>query len=255
VSLGPIDSEGLAAAAERQIREAILEARLEGGARLSEVELSDTFGVSRAPVREALIHLEQEGLVTSSRYRATRVVSLSGHDIEELVTLRSALERLAWSRCSAQATDQDFADLEECVEQMRSAVGREAYPELVRLDVEFHDRVMRAARHQRLYSAWSAIKWQVALYLLHRRVLVDDYHRIIVNEHQQLIADLRSGQPDSAVRAVEEHIAAAHERLQSGQYFEPFSDVPAGAERTQLRRSGARAGGSGMALGGKPDHG
>lgn len=235
MTLGRLNRDGLAAAAADEIREAILEGRLERGVRLGEVELAEGLGISRAPVREALLRLKQEGLVTSSRYRGTNVVELTRQDIDELVTLRSALEALAWSRCSAGVSDQVTADLEDCVQRMRQAVGRQAYPELVRLDIEFHDQVMQAAGHARLYSVWSAIKWQVALYLLNRRILSDDYHTIIVTEHQQLIADLRSGKPEVAVHAIEEHIAAAHERLKSGKYFEPLAVPQADGEPTPDR--------------------
>lgn len=231
MDLERVDREGLSAAAARQIREAILEGRLAGGVRLAEVELAETLGMSRAPVREALLRLEQEGLVASSRYRGTKVVELTSQDVEELVTLRSSLEALAWSRCSAGVSDQVVADLEDCVQQMRQAVGRQANAELVRLDIAFHDRVMRAAEHKRLYSVWTAIKWQVALYLLNRRMLVDDYHQIIVSEHEQLVADLCSSKPEMAVQAIEDHIATAYARLKSGNYFE----VPAGEKPSRAR--------------------
>lgn len=229
MDLDRVDSEGLAAAAARQIREAILEGRLTGGTRLAEVELAETLGMSRAPVREALLRLEQEGLVASSRYRGTKVVELTSQDVEELVTLRSSLEALAWSRCSARVSGQVVEDLTDCVQQMRQAVGRQASPELVRLDIAFHDRVIRAAGHKRLYSVWTEIKWQVALYLLNRRKLVNDYHQIIVSEHEQLITDLSSNSPEVAVHAIEEHIATAYARLKSSNY----SDVPAGEESSR----------------------
>lgn len=252
MTLGRVNRDGLSAAGAGEIREAILEGRLERGVRLGEVELAEGLGISRAPVREALLRLEQEGLVTSSRYRGTHVVELTRQDIDELVTLRSALEALAWSRCSAGVSDQVTADLQDCVERMRRAVGRQAYPELVRLDIEFHDQVVRAAEHKRLYSVWSAIKWQVALYLLNRRILADDYHTIIVTEHQQLIADLRSGEPEVAVHAIEEHIAGAHERLKSGKYFEPPPDPPADGKSTRNQVPRLRATNSGATSSRKP---
>ena len=92
-----LERTGLTGAAVNELREAILEGRLVQGERLSEVNLSTTLGVSRAPVREALLHLEQEGLVVSLPYKGASVVTLSPQDFLELSTLRTALERLAWS--------------------------------------------------------------------------------------------------------------------------------------------------------------
>jgi len=226
----PVDRVSLAVVAASRIREAILQGRLALGSKLGEVELSQMLGVSRAPIREALQQLQQEGLVTSSRYRGTSVAELSEQDIEELATLRSALERLSWSRAATRLSPEDVADLTAIVGRMREAVDNEAYPELVRFDIDFHDRVVRAADHGRLYTAWSSIKWQAALLLLNRRVAVPDYHRIIVAEHAQLLNVLRAGNPERAADAVDMHIAEAYARLVTSQAGRPSH--PAGQEDT-----------------------
>lgn len=214
--MDPVDRVSLGEVAASRIREAILEGRLPLGSKLGEVELSQSLGVSRAPVREALQQLQQEGLVTSSRYRGTSVTELSEQDIEELATLRSSLERLSWSRASTRLTPADVDELDEIITEMRQHVERGAYPELVRLDIDFHDKVVQAAQHGRLYTAWYTIKWQAALVLLNRRVAVPDYHRIIVSEHAQLLNVLRAGNPERAADAVSMHIAEAYARLTPG---------------------------------------
>ena len=208
-----IDRGGLAEAAAVQLRESILEGRLAPNTKLVETDLAATLGVSRIPVREAMAKLAQEGLVTSAWYQGYSVVSLSNEDIEELVTLRDSIERLAWSRAAVMATDEDLTQLDAIVEAMRSAVERESYAELVRLDIDFHDQAIRAAKHNRLMVAWTAIKWQVALYLLNRRVAVDDYHQIIVEEHSALVDVLRKRDGAFSSQAVSSHISSAYARL------------------------------------------
>ena len=204
---------GLSGAAVNELREAILEGRLVQGERLSEVSLSSTLGVSRAPVREALLHLEQEGLVVSLPYKGASVVSLSQQDFLELSTLRIALEKLAWARAVDRVSPEAVDDLNAIIAEMEFAVKSEQKAKLVRLDIDFHDRIFVLADHSRLYTAWTAIKWQVALFLLARRVRVDDYHSIIVQEHKALLDDILTAKTPSFEHLIEDHIGSGYGRL------------------------------------------
>lgn len=204
---------GLSGAAINELREEILEGRLVQGERLSEVSLSRTLGVSRAPIREALLHLETEGLVVSLPYKGASVVTLSHQDFLELSTLRIALEKLAWSRAVERSNPQAISDLTAIIDEMKFAVESEQKAKLVRLDLDFHERIFVMADHSRLYTAWTAIKWQVALFLLARRVKVDDYHKIIVEEHAELVeAILRRHDPELE-KLIEVHIGSGYGRL------------------------------------------
>lgn len=71
--LSPASRKSLSEEVLDRLREAIVRGRFEPGSRLSESVLAEAFGVSRGPVREALSHLQQEGLVELQRHRAARV--------------------------------------------------------------------------------------------------------------------------------------------------------------------------------------
>jgi DNA-binding GntR family transcriptional regulator len=209
----PLRHAGLAGEVVNRLREAILDGELAQGSKLSENELATALGVSRAPVREGLIRLGQEGLVTSLHNRGASVVKLSRQDTTELATLRAAIEELAWSAACTKVDSDALNDLQEIVHEMRRLVEADAHDRLVRLDIDFHDRVFQVAAHERLYAAWTTIKWQAALYLLNRRSVSADYHEIVVDEHQELIAILAAGDPDRAVSAINHHIAGGYLRL------------------------------------------
>lgn len=211
--MDPLSRAGLAGAAVNEMREEILEGRLIQGERLSEVSLSNTLGVSRAPIREALLHLEQEGLVVSLPYKGASVVTLSQQDFLELSTLRIALEKLAWARAVERSNPQAIADLNAIIGEMKFAVKSDQKAKLVRLDLDFHERVFVMADHSRLYTAWTAIKWQVALFLLARRVKVDDYHSIIVEEHTELIEAILKRHDPEFEKLIEVHIGSGYDRL------------------------------------------
>jgi DNA-binding GntR family transcriptional regulator len=213
VLMDTLPRSGLSGAAVNELREAILEGRLVQGERLSEVSLSSTLGVSRAPVREALLHLEQEGLVVSLPYKGASVVSLSQQDFLELSTLRIALEKLAWARAVERVSPDALDDLNGIIAEMEFAVKSDQKAKLVRLDLDFHDRIFVLADHSRLYTAWTAIKWQVALFLLARRVRVDDYHSIIVQEHKALLDDILTAKAAAFEHLIEDHIGSGYGRL------------------------------------------
>jgi len=195
-----------------QLRDFILTGHLRPGDRLGEAEISHRLRVSRGPVREALVRLEQEGLVVSEWHKGAAVVDLTRGDVTELATLRVALEKLAIAGACRSATEDDLAGLLDVVEQMRAAsAGTDEA--LARLDIEFHDAVYRAAHHERLYAAWTTIRSQVALALLRRRVVNRDYPGLVVDEHAALAALIVDRDPDEAQVQIAAHIEGAYSRL------------------------------------------
>ena len=159
------------------------------------------------------MRLEQEGLVASQWHHGATVVDFSREDIVELATLRGALEQLAVTEAIRSATADDFASLSQIVEQMRSVHANSDDASLVRLDIEFHDAVYRAAHHDRLYAAWTTIRSQVTLALLRRRIVNPDYSGLVVREHSALAATLGRGDPEQAKAEIAAHIDGAYSRL------------------------------------------
>jgi DNA-binding GntR family transcriptional regulator len=196
-----------------QLRDVILTGGLKPGGRVGEAEISQRLKVSRGPVREALVRLEQEGLVASKWHHGATVVDSSREDVVQLATLRGALEQLAVTEAVRSATDDDFARLAEIVDQMRPAQAKSDDASLVRLDIEFHDAVYRAAHHDRLYAAWTTIRSQVALSLLRRRAVNADYSGLVVDEHSALAATLARRDPDNARAEIAVHLDGAYSRL------------------------------------------
>ena len=158
---------------------------------------------------------ERVGLVVWLPYKGASVVTLSQQDFLELSTLRIALEKLSWERAIERANPEALDDLKGIIAEMEFAVKSDQKAKLVRLDLDFHDRVCVLADHSRLHTAWTAIKWQVALFLLARRVRVDDYHSIIVQEHKALLEDILNKRSPLFEHLIEDHIASGYGRLKT----------------------------------------
>lgn len=204
----PVSRKGVAGEAADRIRDAILSGELAGGTALKEVELAGQLGVSRGSVREGLVVLEGEGLVVSQWHRGTWVRALDREDIDELYTLRTALDVLAMRTAAKKKAPVDA--LEAVVEEMRHA---RTDAERVALDMKFHDAVYEASGHQRLMEAWQGIRSQIHLFLLARIVGDATYRDLVVPEHLNLAAIIGVGDVEQAAVAAEEHLRGSYAKL------------------------------------------
>ncbi|MBY8848985.1 GntR family transcriptional regulator [Saccharothrix longispora] len=206
---------GLAEESADRIRDAIFAGHFPPGAPLREVELAASLEVSRGSVREGLALLEREGLVRSAWHRGTTVVEVTAEDVEEVYTVRAALDRLAATTALRRATADELAALDRLVDAMADelADGGDG-PRLLALDIAFHDAVYAAAGNRRLTRAWHAVRSQVRLFQLRRIALGHAHYRArVVAEHRELVALLRAGDAEALARVAEEHVDSARRGL------------------------------------------
>lgn len=190
----------------RLLRQRIASGDLPPGSRLVERDLSTEFGTSRGPIREAIMVLEQEGLLVGHPYRGVRVAAVSGQEIANvLVPIRLLIERSAF-RAVAASTDQALLDrLEGLVRQMsRASVAGDA-EWLAELDVRFHDEVIVAGGGVQSSRLWQAIQPRVQRYFS-RDALRHPPRDDVMVQHRRLLDALRSGDPEVVERAIEDHI-------------------------------------------------
>ena len=147
-----LDHSTLAARAHDAIRAAIVDGRLAAGERYSVARLAERFGVSRTPVREALLVLERQGVVRFERNRGVRVLETSVHDLEEVFTLRLLLEVPATYRACALLTDDDLDALQRELDAMATLADDGDENAFMAHDTRFHEIVLTAAGNRRLAS-------------------------------------------------------------------------------------------------------
>ncbi len=204
---------GLGSEVTTSLRQAIFDGIFRSGDRLGEIEIAQQLDVSRGPVREALLQLRAEGLVSLEMHRGASVVLLSATDIEELTSLRTTLEGFAIELAIDRRTDADIQTLGRIVDQIESAVAEGDVARISQLDVAFHDGIFAAARHTRLSTAWSTIRSQMLLFLLTRAEANRDYLTIVVAEHREILQILQSGDVALARETIGAHARGAYERM------------------------------------------
>jgi len=231
------NSDGLAATIRLQLRKAILCGELAPGEHIREVEIAARHNVSRGPVREALLQLEQEGLVMLRRNRGAVVARLSRGDLEEVYSLRLALERLAVARAAKYGTEADFAEIDAVLHEFRGTGSGQplAEQEAADQDVRFHDAIYRAAHHERLYASWSSLRSQVYVLLLGRNVAGPDFREDTYVGHLEIAYMIRARDEPRVVAAIESHLETSYERVLASYPDEsplPLSAYSASKSRT-----------------------
>jgi len=189
------------------LRGEIISGQLRPGEPLAEIALAERFQTSRAPVREALIELEREGLVQFGATGRTRVRTLSPKDFDEIMETRVALESMGARRAAAHWTDEDTAWVET---NLAAQAQASTLTELSRLDVEMHAYVLRRSGNGRLLNLWQSVRWQFEMGLAYshrlQHKLSFDARGLTVESHRRLLSAIASRKPEAAARAMANHI-------------------------------------------------
>ncbi|MBT9607460.1 MULTISPECIES: GntR family transcriptional regulator [unclassified Microbacterium] len=205
-SLPPVPAASRREKVAEILREAITAGDLEPGQKLTELDLAAQLGTSRAPIREALRQLEQEGLVVSFPYRGTEVLGVSQEEIENvLVPIRVALERFAFEKAMQRLTDDDLANLNLLVDSMEEAASVGDLARLADDDIRFHEAIVVLSGQQHCLQIWRTIQPRVRAYFRRDASYYSD-SRFVAQQHRELIDALRSGDSALGQESITDHI-------------------------------------------------
>jgi DNA-binding GntR family transcriptional regulator len=207
--LTSLDKSTLRERALGALRVAITSGRYRPGDHLGEVELASGLGISRGTVREALRHLEQEGLVEAGPRGRLRVNSLTADEIRGLYQVRAALEGLAAATIIRSSTrDESVAALRAALAQF-SREGSD-FNQRVEADLAFHLLLCQLADNPMLVESWRHLEGRIRVAIMSHDasqlpgIMSDDRHATIVDA-------IERGDGPTALRVVEDHMAAAAE--------------------------------------------
>lgn len=207
LALSPIRrSSSLTSGAIDRLRRAILTGELTEGTPLPEAQTASKLGVSRVPVREALVELERQGLVEFDRNGRACVRAFTPDDVAEIISLRANLQRMAARLAATNHTDADLAALEDILAHAAVENDLTAFSAL---DTAFHDEIVKIARHRRLSRLWDDVRSQMELWLarIHRRreSVKHDVRQATLASHREMIEVLKTRKPDAAGELMERH--------------------------------------------------
>ena len=184
-----------ASAAEKQIREEIMNGSLMPGTPLRELTLAKRLGVSQSTVRETLQRLEYAGLVTRKPNLGTTVTRLSPKDVRERVAVRVVLECMAAEAAAGRMTEADLEELERRLKILGDAVESNNYYEAAQADLEFHRHVWHCAGNDTLCRLLELVT--VPLFAFAAMLRSHGLQKLtaVVAAHSPLLEALRSKNP------------------------------------------------------------
>jgi DNA-binding GntR family transcriptional regulator len=144
-----------------KIRDAIIEGAFALGAKLSEKDLSVVLGISKTPIREALLRLKNEGLIEIRPRIGTYVFSLERRDIERIAEYRRILESSAIELAMARNGDSLRASLRRSVDRMRTSLARGKVLDYVREDAIFHQAIFENCGNDYVTEGYRSIASKV----------------------------------------------------------------------------------------------
>ncbi|GAA1811061.1 GntR family transcriptional regulator [Planosporangium flavigriseum] len=190
------------------LKRAILEQLHPGGALLTEAEIAEAVGVSRTPVREALLRLEAEGLVALYPKRGALVLPVSAQEIDEVIEARTLVEGHAASRIWARRAELGSA-LEPLLEAMRKARAAADAIAFMEADRAFHATVVDLAGNSILADLYHRLRdRQMRMGVAVMRISPDRMDRALA-DHAEMLAALGADSPERFTRLVHDHVATA----------------------------------------------
>jgi DNA-binding GntR family transcriptional regulator len=187
------------------LHSAILSGELVAGQLYSVQDLAEVLGVSRTPVREALIRLASKGMVRFERNRGVRVLQSTPQDLEEVFELRLLLEVPAARLAVARMQAADVAELRKCLDEMNGAAESGDERSLVQHDRRFHAVILEAAGNHRLAVFVDSLRDLV----LTRGVSTAGTSRTlrdIANEHVPILEKIEARDADGVAGAMHSHV-------------------------------------------------
>ncbi|MFC5141301.1 GntR family transcriptional regulator [Actinomycetospora rhizophila] len=195
----------LARSAYLRLQEAIRDGVVRHGPLYSENELAETLGMSRTPVREAVIALTREGLLEVSAQRGFSVRALSADEQAEVFDLRGLLETHVVRRLAEDTPEDAVADLRAVLERQARVAETGTRSEFLVLDEEFHLLMPRLAALPRTGETLGRLRG--AMWLLGQEALTrPERDKAVLTEHHAIVDAIAAGDPGAAAAAVAHHL-------------------------------------------------
>jgi DNA-binding GntR family transcriptional regulator len=189
----------------QQLRAQIIALDIPPGAALSENDLASVFGVSRTPVREALLRLADEGLVEIVPKSGTTVSRIPYAQLAEAIVIRKALEEVAVREASLRATKSQFTGLWSLIERQREAAKADDRDAFHAADEAFHAAIAEAAGYPGIWRLVNQVKVQVDRM---RHLTLPEGGRMlrVTKEHAAVLTAMEKRDGNKAVAAMRGHL-------------------------------------------------
>ncbi|ABR73750.1 GntR family transcriptional regulator [Actinobacillus succinogenes] len=190
--------------AYRVIREMIVNMELVPGSKVSEIELANLLGISRTPVREALIDLARNGAVTIQPQKGTFISLIDSDLVEEARFLRKTLEKEVIALLCEDSYQKDLHILDESLSLQEFYLKQGNYEKFLELDNEFHQLFFKITHKDRIYALMKGLN----IHFDRARTSIFKKKPSIktLEEHKILLKAIHNQDKDTATQCIERHL-------------------------------------------------
>ena len=190
-----------------ELRREIVNLTRKPGAIISEKGIAASYGVSRTPVREAVLKLVDERLVETFPQAGTYVARIPVESLAEAILVRTALERVTVRLATERGNQSALQSIAEIIEVQKVSASMEDRNAFHDGDEAFHEAIAIAAGHPQIWSLVQTVKFQVDRY---RRLTLPAPGRMlkVIGEHEEILQAIKSGDPEQAEKSMIEHLEA-----------------------------------------------
>jgi DNA-binding GntR family transcriptional regulator len=201
----PIGRTALAVEITNRLRQMILEGQLRPGEKINEKALTEQFGVSRTPLREALKVLAAEGLLDLIPHRGAVITRQSEAELAEVFRVLAALEGLAGELAAENADDAALSAIATLTRDLRATYDKADRPTYFRINQAIHKAVLSAAGNDTLLRAHELLAFRVQR-ARYQANLTPERWRAAVEEHEDIAAALLARNAERAGRLMKQHL-------------------------------------------------
>jgi DNA-binding GntR family transcriptional regulator len=199
--------------AYQRIKTLILSDRLSGGDMLDIDWLASGLGISRTPLREALLMLEQEGLIETIPYKGTFVADVSQKDMEEIYQVREVLEPLAVRLATPVIPDEELKKMQALFASVGDEIERGDFERYFQSDTRFHDLITRHCGNAVLQQVLEALTDRIYHVRIFSRNRPGYHMKQSFQEHCLILGAIMERDAAKAERLMGEHIRNAGKRI------------------------------------------
>jgi DNA-binding GntR family transcriptional regulator len=210
---GALRSPSLATRIEQLVEQLILDGKLQPGMRLVEEEFSEALEVSRTSLREAMIHLEQNGILERDRRGGRYIRTMSAEEIQDIYEGWAIIESEAASLACMVAGQDDYRTLDKLVDDMNHANDVAAYH---RLNLEFHRALVKPCGNKWLQGIYQGCLKQIRFAWAMAVARAGDPEKSQV-EHRQILDAYRRRDQELTRSLIHRHLSAGARRVVSGE--------------------------------------
>ncbi|WP_248930293.1 GntR family transcriptional regulator [Paenibacillus hamazuiensis] len=193
----------------KDIKSAIIRGKIDPGTRLRENDISKEMGVSRGPIREAILLLEREGLLVTQTHKETMVAKVEKDEVTMLLNpLRVLLESFSIQKIIPNLNETHFVQLEKILDELNQACKQKEIEVIVEKDLEFHEYLIALTGEPYLITLWKSVSSRIVFHFMtntREKHQMDNFSQLM-NEHKELFEAIKTKNWEYIEPVLKEHI-------------------------------------------------